>query len=135
MVLTQQLFCVRDLSSKGKSTRRANSGIPRAPHTLEATVFFFCHSRSDLGKVDRHHHHAHTPHLALPLVSLPPLFFFALDVPTTLQVSDECELQNNLPLCVVPKTSRRNLWHGKKCKGGLLSPSLIEWRCLSLQKF
>ena len=40
MVLTQQLFCVRDLSSKGKSTRRANSGIPRAPHTLEATVFF-----------------------------------------------------------------------------------------------
>ena len=35
---------------------------------------FFCHSRSDLEKVGRHHHHAHTPHLALPLVSL-PLFF------------------------------------------------------------
>ena len=110
MVLTHQLFCVKDLSSKGKSTRRANSGIPRAPHTLEATVFF-CHSRSDLGKVDRHHHHhhhAHIPHLALPLVSLP--LFFALDVPTTLQVSDECELQKNLPLCVVPKTLRRNLF-------------------------
>ena len=41
MVLTHQLFCVKDLSSKGKSTRRANSGIPRAPRTLEATILFF----------------------------------------------------------------------------------------------
>ena len=50
MVLTQQLFCVKDLSSKGKSTRRANSGIPRAPHTLEATVFFFLPLAKRFGK-------------------------------------------------------------------------------------
>ena len=44
-------------------------------HVRSDGLFF--HSRSDLRKVGRHHHHhAHTPHLALPLVSL-PLFFFS----------------------------------------------------------
>ena len=67
---------------------------------------------------------------------IPSSFFFTLDVSTTQQVSDECELHNKLPLCVVPKISRKKpLGHGRKCKRGLLSPSFIEWRCLWLQKF
>ena len=63
-------------------------------------------------------------------------FFFALDVPTTLQVSDECELQNNLPLFVVPKTSRRNLFGAtRNAREGFSLHLYIEWRCLSLHNF
>ena len=109
MVLTQQLFCVRDQSSKGKSTRRANSGIPRAPHTLEATVFFFLPLAKRFGggrsaPPPRAHSAPRTA------TGIPSSFVFALDVPTTLQVSDDCELHNNLPLRVVLKTSVRNLF-------------------------
>ena len=107
MVLTHQLFCVKDLSSKGKSTRRANSGIPRATHTFEATVFFPLAKRFGEGRsASTTTRTLRTSHCHL----CPFLFFFALDVPTTLQASDECELHNSLPLCVGPKTTMRNLF-------------------------
>ena len=53
----------------------------------------------------------------------------------SLQVSDECELHSKLPLCVVALRPRGETFLAGKCKGGLLSPSLIEWWCLSLPKF
>ena len=54
---------------------------------------------------------------------IPSSFFFSHSMSTTQQVSEDCELHNKLLLCVVPKTSMRNLfWPAKKCKGGLLSP-------------
>ena len=135
MFLTHQLFCVKDLSSKGKSTRRANSGIPRATHTLEATVFLFFATREAIW--GRSVATTTTRTLRTSHCHLYPFlfFFFAPDVSTTLQASDECELHNSLPLCVGPKNhDEKPLWRGRKCKGGL-SPSLTGWRCLSLHKF
>ena len=85
--------------------RTAGSHVHHAPFKRRS---LFATREAILGEVDRHHHHTHTPHLALTLGSLP--FFFALDVPTAPQVSDECELHNKLPLSDVPKTSRRNLF-------------------------
>ena len=127
MVLTHQLFCVKDLSSKGKSMRCANSGIPRATRTLEATVFF-------LPLAKRFGEGPSPPPPRAHYVSIP--LFFAPDVSTTLQVSDACELHNNLPLCVGPKTTRRNLFGtARSAREGFFSPSLIELKYLSLHKF
>ena len=106
MVLTHQLFCVKDLSSNGKSTRRANSGIPRA-HLGSDGLSFFCHSRSDLEKVGRHHHHAHTPHLALPLVSL-PLFFSHPMSPLLYRLRTNANSTIVCPCVLGRKTTMRN---------------------------
>ena len=102
-------------------------------HTRSKRRSFF-HSRSDLEKVGRHHHHAHTPHLALPLVSI-PLFFSHSMSPQLHRLSDECELHNSWPLCVGPKTTMRNLFGAAGSAREGFSHHLIEWRCLSLHKF
>ena len=68
------LLCQRPEQQKQEHHKCEQRDPTRTTHPRSDSLFFVCHSRSDLADVGRHHHHAHTPHLALPLVSLPPLF-------------------------------------------------------------
>ena len=81
-----------------------------------------CHSRSDLRKADCHHHYVHTRHLALPLVSLPPLF--ALDVPQLNRF--RMNANSTAPVCVVPKPSIRNLFGRQEVQERPSAPSLLK---------
>ena len=127
MVLTQQLCvaCQRPEQQR-KSTKRANSGshlhhtpskrclplmIPISARSIATTTW--------LTLLTSHRH-------LYPFF----LFFFRTRCPTTLQVSDECELHKHLPLCVVPKTSMRNLFGRQEVQRMPSAPSVIKWRCL-----
>ena len=71
------LWGVRDLCSNARAPNVRTADPTTTTHLRSEN--FVCHSRSDMGKVDRNHHNAHTPHLALPRVRLLP--FITLEVP------------------------------------------------------
>ena len=73
-----------------------------------------CHSRSDLGKVDRHHCHARTPHLALPLVSLPT--FFALDVLKLWRFQMNANSTIFAPVCCPENFDEKPLWPSRSAR-------------------
>ena len=62
--------------ARAPDLRTAGSHVHHTPWKRR----FFFHSRSDLEKVGRHHHHAHTPHLRTA-TCIPSFFFFRTRCP------------------------------------------------------
>ena len=89
--LSNSFWLVGDLSSNARAPN-VRTADPICTTDLRSKGLV-CHSRSDLGKVDRHHHHAHTPRTATCI----PSYFFRTRCPDSLEVSDECELHNICP--------------------------------------